>query len=501
MQISTAVMIRAYLSAVRISLYIAFTLITIMIRTEFHTPFVRTTNPYKIMVKILSFSLEPLIDSLAVALTASEYPQMRSTILTSSSSLSNIGLDNKQRNEEDVQIGGVSQNNIRLLLSMMSYGKAVNMLVSLSPKDKFATKVELEEKSTKSRKMAFIKLVLLLAALSFAARIRGKLYFDPGEVDKNGVVTIDVGKYKNDSELALVQNISDYKTLSKEDVDSFNLVADDKSAFDKLKTSGGPGNFGQCIGVYYTYLIDLYGLMGYTAKAVAGADINPSVTWFFKNAPTNINYVNTDDITDEEEMKSYQNLTMTQTCVGEANVWSSYAIARGGVADAGCYANDQVPVDNICNVDGGSSETYLKGYRVGVFSDADTATLKQIIARFGAARVTGLGIVIGWEQRDDNEYWIHANQKNYALQGYGYDWDTSLITEEPLAGAVIGSQELEPDPDDDDDDDDDVRPDQPGDDDDVDDDDVVDVDSSSTIRVALGFVSVVVFIPVLMLFF
>ncbi|KAA6384312.1 MAG: hypothetical protein EZS28_020160 [Streblomastix strix] len=43
----------------------------------------------------------------------------------------------------DVQIGGVSQINNQSLLSLMHYGKAVNMLVLLSPKDKFATKVEL----------------------------------------------------------------------------------------------------------------------------------------------------------------------------------------------------------------------------------------------------------------------------------------------------------------------------------------------------------------------
>ncbi|KAA6334415.1 MAG: hypothetical protein EZS28_053070, partial [Streblomastix strix] len=227
---------------------------------------------------------------------------------------------------------------------------------------------------------AFIKLVLLLSALSFAAQVRGKLYFAAGKVDKDGVVTVDVGKYKNDTEVVIVKNLTDYKTLSKEDVDNFSVVAADEDAFRKLKTSGGPGNFGLCLGVEVTYVDDLYGLMGYTAKAVAGADINPSVTLFFKHAPTSINFVNTDNAT-EEEKKSYYNLTLAQTCVGEANLWPSFAIARGGVADAGCYAQDKVPVDNKCNVDGGSSKTYLKGYRIGAFADADAATLKQIIAR------------------------------------------------------------------------------------------------------------------------
>ncbi|KAA6365416.1 MAG: hypothetical protein EZS28_039057 [Streblomastix strix] len=68
-------------------------------------------------------------------------PSQYLTSVSSTASLSNLGLDNKEGNEEDVQIGGVSQINIRLLLSMMQYGKAVNMLVPLSPKGKFTAKV------------------------------------------------------------------------------------------------------------------------------------------------------------------------------------------------------------------------------------------------------------------------------------------------------------------------------------------------------------------------
>ncbi|KAA6365810.1 MAG: hypothetical protein EZS28_038663, partial [Streblomastix strix] len=44
-------------------------------------------------------------------------------------------------NDDDVQIGGVSQINIRLLLSLMQYGKSANMLIPLSPKGKYTAKV------------------------------------------------------------------------------------------------------------------------------------------------------------------------------------------------------------------------------------------------------------------------------------------------------------------------------------------------------------------------
>ncbi|KAA6358722.1 MAG: hypothetical protein EZS28_045751, partial [Streblomastix strix] len=249
---------------------------------------------------------------------------------------------------------------------------------------------------------AFTKLVLLLATLSFGAEIRGKLYFDAGKIDKDGVVTIDVSKYQNETEIVNIKDIDDYKALSKEEVDTFNLVATDKSAFDSLKTTKPPTLAEEiaCPGVTVSYADGIYGMMGFTTKAVENVDLKPSITWFFKNSPSKIEFTNMDNAT-EAEKKEYVNISLTQTCVGEANIWSSYALARGGVADAGCYSNDKVPVDNKCNVDGGSSKTYLKGYRVGLYYDADVATMKKLVSRFGAVGTYKLGIIIGWEKKDD----------------------------------------------------------------------------------------------------
>ncbi|KAA6356215.1 MAG: hypothetical protein EZS28_048258, partial [Streblomastix strix] len=125
--------------------------------------------------------------------------------------------------------------------------------------------------------------IFALITLSLGADYeKGRLYFEPGTVDKDGLVTIDIGNAKTttDNNFFKVIKIEQYKQLvegTKVEDAKFLPVVSDETEFNSLKTIDAPyGDSFVCAVINQAFSTNLHGLLGFKVKATAKANIAPS---------------------------------------------------------------------------------------------------------------------------------------------------------------------------------------------------------------------------------
>ncbi|KAA6370580.1 MAG: hypothetical protein EZS28_033892 [Streblomastix strix] len=286
-------------------------------------------------------------------------------------------------------------------------------------------------------------IVFVLSALALGATHSGdSIYFSAGTMDNNGYITIDIGNVTSLDDLSTLgeKKIADYKPLKKDDPDNFFLVAENENEFKKLKSSASPSSLDylpDCPGVGEAHLDGIYGLLGFTVKAVNKEDITPSIPYLFKSAPQKLHYVKNGEELNDTEKDIFRDVdSILQYCQAYDLIYASYSLARGGIVDDTCVPNTKLPDDAFkCSESGAKYKAYLKGYRVGSFYGASVENVKKLIARFGVVDIYFLGHVIGYEKKDDKNYWIFAD-----WTPTGFDYKTEeIVSSDTFNGRVIGN--------------------------------------------------------------
>ncbi|KAA6386335.1 MAG: hypothetical protein EZS28_018133, partial [Streblomastix strix] len=241
----------------------------------------------------------------------------------------------------------------------------------------FKTRGELKISKLVKFFMAFTKLLLVLAVLSFGkpsvfrkkagAYAKDSIYYFSETVDKNGVLTFDVKDVKSADDFApkeLSKKITDYKLLdaaSSETLEKYYGIAADKAALAKLLTSVAlTADEINCDYVAEEHFYGFYGLVGYSVYAVEKVDLAPSLTHLIKNGPTKVTYKNVG----EGLNTTFVDETVEQTCDSDNMYTFFFGVTRNGIVDKKCVPNTGIPAEAAkCTTDE-KYKAYLKGYRL-----------------------------------------------------------------------------------------------------------------------------------------
>ncbi|KAA6386073.1 MAG: putative dynein heavy chain [Streblomastix strix] len=286
---------------------------------------------------------------------------------------------------------------------------------------------------TKRYGRAFSKLLLVLAVLSFGRIVRrktfaddpieyilpsytkGTLYYTPGSVDKDGVLTVDYKSIK-DPEVGIFTTklISDFKEYGsgKAADETFEVVPKDDLAKKEVAKGVLKADADACDIFDISVNNEFYGQLGYTVFAIEGADIAPSITGLVKNGPNKFAFKNLPENLTDAEKAVFKDGSVSQTCAG--NGFEDLGLHKAGVTDAVCQPNNAIPADGAKCADDSKPKVYLKGYKSAEFGNADIATLKDLLVRFGpvfindedAEVLSGTqGLLVGWT----TDGWIYAD--------------------------------------------------------------------------------------------
>ncbi|KAA6399627.1 MAG: hypothetical protein EZS28_004836 [Streblomastix strix] len=283
-------------------------------------------------------------------------------------------------------------------------------------------------------KMAFTKLLLVLAVLSLGKIVRRRagaedededvipfvkdsLYYFPGSVDKDGVLTIDYKSIGNTSlGFFATKTISDFKAYGsgKVDDETFLVVPKDDLSKKEVAKTIDVLDVAKCNAFNEAILTNLYGQLGYTVFAIEGADIAPSITGLIKNSPTKITFKNLPDNLTDAEKEELKDFTITESCATSSG-FEDLGLHRSGVTDAVCQPNTALPADGAKCADDSKPKVYLKGYKSAEFGNADVKGLKELLIRFGPVQIymnsqdlfdiAHTGLLVGWTK--DN--WLFAD--------------------------------------------------------------------------------------------
>ncbi|KAA6376500.1 MAG: hypothetical protein EZS28_027973 [Streblomastix strix] len=134
---------------------------------------------------------------------------------------------------------------------------------------------------------------------------------------------------------------------------------------------------------------------GLAAKFYEKVNISPSFTWLLANAPTRRIYKDKPEGADS----TWNDLDLEYTCDRNDHEYDYMSPVRQkfGVVDAQCFPNDVPNSLTTCKGTSAAPKPLLQGYTEGRFG-GDFDTLKSILLRFGP--VMGYNqIVIGWEKK------------------------------------------------------------------------------------------------------
>ncbi|KAA6378679.1 MAG: hypothetical protein EZS28_025794 [Streblomastix strix] len=280
---------------------------------------------------------------------------------------------------------------------------------------------------------AFTKLLLVLAVLSFGKILRRRtgaededdtppfvkdsLYYTPGSIDKDGVLTID---YKLLGNLSLgffaTKSVSEFKTYGsgKVEDETFLVIPKDDLSKKAVAKAVDPQDVAKCFAFSESIQNNLYGQLGYTVFAIEGADIAPSITGLIKNSPTKLTFKNLPENLTDAEKALLKEFTITQSCAVSTG-FEDLGLHKAGVTDAICQPNSALPADGAKCADDSKPKVYLKGYMQAEFGNADVKGLKDHLVRFGPVAIylnsqdpydyNHYGLIVGWTK--DN--WLYAN--------------------------------------------------------------------------------------------
>ncbi|KAA6397038.1 MAG: hypothetical protein EZS28_007434 [Streblomastix strix] len=276
---------------------------------------------------------------------------------------------------------------------------------------------------------------------------RGSIYFDMSETVENGTVNVEIGNANNKLDFFpyAERNITNYKALKKEDGDSFYHIALTADQLAALRTSTAPNPSSyqpQCTGVGVAWEDGLYGLLGYTVKAVSDDNIEPSITYLLRSTPETIHYIKDGNEVPDELKDNFTDDDIEQSCTGDNLIYATYSIHRGGIVDTTCVLNTVLPDKQFECDDTITTQTYkkyLSQYRIGEFKSASYKEVKQMVARFGVVRVKQVGLIVGWQKISGVDNWIVAQQREDK-----YSWvDVPIdLNQSFFEGTVIASDEL-----------------------------------------------------------
>ncbi|KAA6360929.1 MAG: hypothetical protein EZS28_043545, partial [Streblomastix strix] len=184
-----------------------------------------------------------------------------------------------------------------------------------------------------------------------------------------------------------------------------------------------------CAVINQAFSTNLHGLLGFKVKATAKANIAPSATWLLANGPTGIEYVKDGKEVPAELQSEFKNSSISSSCKGESIVYATYTISRGGIVDSSCIPNTKQPEDITQCEDKSVPLVYLNKSAIGRFYKSDSATVKQLLLRFGVVQIKER-LIIGWEGSN----WIYADRGTDK-----YSWSTLAIdsTTTNFEGRVI----------------------------------------------------------------
>ncbi|KAA6385910.1 MAG: hypothetical protein EZS28_018564 [Streblomastix strix] len=134
------------------------------------------------------------------------------------------------------------------------------------------------------------------------------------------------------------------------------------SDFDALKTNIALSTEDMdCYAVKEAHFLSLYGLMGYTVKAITKADISPSITHLIKKVIIRIKYKNFPQMCKNryQDWKGYYDIPLT--CDADISEYFTQSTYKNGVVDAACFPNSKIPTSNKCVA--GDDKAFLKGYK------------------------------------------------------------------------------------------------------------------------------------------
>ncbi|KAA6368741.1 MAG: hypothetical protein EZS28_035732 [Streblomastix strix] len=253
------------------------------------------------------------------------------------------------------------------------------------------------------------------------------LYFGEGTINDEGELIIDLDdlEYQFDKDVVPFSERNPYRAGTAITNNSFLAVTLPSGGFEELKTSQALNlDEEMCNFVNQTYNSLTYALLGYTALALQGADIAPSITYIMKNYPTK-------SINRKEGQDDDESVLQQPTCVDNTNNQITFAVHKSGVVGSDCIPNTEVPLSTTeCTLPDGIYEKYLVGFKYANFFGGDNDAVKEALIKFGPAFVTNYGqLIIGW----DSENWTTVIRSHDTGM---YILDTKKI--DPDAGGLQG---------------------------------------------------------------
>ncbi|KAA6369613.1 MAG: hypothetical protein EZS28_034860 [Streblomastix strix] len=262
------------------------------------------------------------------------------------------------------------------------------------------------------------------------------LYYYPGKVDKNGVLTLDA---KNATGWEGFQSISPSKVMiSKFPIRGKNGSVHDNSYVQLLLDTqeiadsevAQPLNQSQryctVFGIYYQS--GIYALLGFTLKALVSDPYKqafaPSITYMIQNGPSLITFKNRP----EQYWHYFYDRDIEKTCDSYDPVdYLQFALQTSGIASSECFPNTEIPISTSRCINGDKVNVKLKGYTFGTFNNLSSTDVKELIIRFGAVQTGGV-VLVGWKDTK----WIAADR----------DWDENKYfgTELELDASAYGGR-------------------------------------------------------------
>ncbi|KAA6370253.1 MAG: hypothetical protein EZS28_034220 [Streblomastix strix] len=185
-----------------------------------------------------------------------------------------------------------------------------------------------------------------------------------------------------------------------------------------------------CFSVAESHRQGLYGLFGFTTKALSQKDISPSITYLIKKGPQIVIYSNKI----YTPIHKYENIELEQSCSSQDAVnYIQFTLEREGVVDSTCFPNTIIPESVKKCADGQKYKTILKDYYFGQFRDLSSDDVKDLLLRFGAV-LTDEMILVGWKMKEHSN-WIAAVRDPIS---YGYTgYELEIDDEKKYSGYVL----------------------------------------------------------------
>ncbi|KAA6396098.1 MAG: hypothetical protein EZS28_008372 [Streblomastix strix] len=281
------------------------------------------------------------------------------------------------------------------------------------------------------------------------------LYYYAGNVDKNGVHTLDEKNAAGcegfqsipPSKVRILKFPIREKNVSVHDNSYVQLLLDTQEIADSKAAQLLNRSQKYCTGFNMAYYSGLYALLGFTLKALVSDPYKqafaPSITYMIQNSPSLITFKNRP----EQYRPYFYDRDIEKTCNSYDPVdYLPFALLSVDVTSSECFPNTEIPGSTSRCINGDKVNVKLKGYTFGTFNNLSSTDVKELIIRFGSVQTGGV-VLVGWKDTkwiaadrdwDENKYFGTELELDVSAYGGRVVFYPSLANVAMIVGIVCG---------------------------------------------------------------